>query len=281
MKGWQHTEWGDQFDVDVKLEKANPDEYDGLLLPGGVMNPDKLRTEPRVQRFVRAFFEAGKPVASIRHGPWTLIDAEVVKGRTLASYPSFRRDLENAGADWVDEEVVVDNGLVTSRKPDDIPAFNRKMLEEFAEGRHEGQRENVAPRQREGVTSGDASLSRTSDENTGRGRVTETVSCHCGRCSWRAAFSPRPEARSRPRRAAGCPLGRRLRSQGMWRHINLPPVAEGPSAPCAGVLPAVRLLTFRDVCGMLVSPARTFRISRLGWPPPWVSSKRSLLFSEV
>ncbi|HEX3871609.1 MAG TPA: type 1 glutamine amidotransferase domain-containing protein [Pirellulales bacterium] len=136
VKGWQHTEWGDEFPVDVPLGKANPDDYDALVLPGGVMNPDKLRTNIDALQFVRAFFEAGKPVAAICHGPWTLIDAGVVKGRRMTSYHSIQSDLRNAGAQWVDEEVVVDNGLVTSRQPDDIPAFNRKMIEEIKEGVH-------------------------------------------------------------------------------------------------------------------------------------------------
>lgn len=136
VKGWNHTEWGDTFAVDVPIDDADPDDYDALLLPGGVMNPDKLRRDERVQRFVRAFFEEGKPVAAICHGPWTLIDAGVVKGRHLTSYHSIQMDLKNAGAEWVDEEVVVDRGLVTSRKPDDLPAFDAKMIEEFAEGRH-------------------------------------------------------------------------------------------------------------------------------------------------
>jgi protease I len=144
VKGWKHTDWGDVFPVDVKLEDADSDDYDALLLPGGVINPDKLRLVPEAISFVRKFFEEGKPVAAICHGPWTLIDAEVVKGRTVTSWPSLRRDLENAGAEWVDREVVVDQGLVTSRKPDDIPAFNRKMIEEFAEGRHAGQTAGVS-----------------------------------------------------------------------------------------------------------------------------------------
>ena len=134
VKGWNHTDWGDKFPVDVGLDKADPDDYDALLLPGGVMNPDKLRRNEHALRFVRAFFDSGKPVAAICHGPWTLIDAGVVKGRNLTSYESIQTDLKNAGAKWVNEEVVVDEGLVTSRKPDDIPAFNRKMIEEFAEG---------------------------------------------------------------------------------------------------------------------------------------------------
>jgi protease I len=140
IKGWQHTDWGDEFPVDVTLEQARADDYDALVLPGGVMNPDKLRRNTAALNFVRAFFDAGKPVAAICHGPWTLIDAGVVRGREMTSYESIQTDLKNAGAKWVDREVVVDNGLVTSRKPDDLPAFCRKMIEEFAEGVHEGQR---------------------------------------------------------------------------------------------------------------------------------------------
>lgn len=140
VKGWQHTEWGDQFPIDVPLDQASADDYDALLLPGGVMNPDHLRRNQQALQFVRSFFAAGKPVAAICHGPWTLIDAGLVNGRKLTSYESIQSDLKNAGAQWVDQEVVVDQGLVTSRKPDDIPAFNRKMIEAFAEGRHEKQR---------------------------------------------------------------------------------------------------------------------------------------------
>ena len=140
ITAWAEDDFGDSFNVDVRLEDANPDDYDGLLLPGGVMNPDKLRMEPAAVAFVRAFFEAGKPVAAICHGPQILIDADVLRGRKLTSYPSIKRDLMNAGAEWVDEEVVVDQGLVTSRRPADIPRFNEKMIEEFAEGIHAGQR---------------------------------------------------------------------------------------------------------------------------------------------
>jgi len=136
VKGWNHTDWGETIAVDTHLDQANAEDYDALLLPGGVMNPDHLRRNEKVQQFVRAFFDAGKPVAAICHAPWTLIDAGVVLGRTLTSYPSIQMDLKNAGANWVDREVVVDHGLVTSRKPDDIPAFNRKMIEEIAEGIH-------------------------------------------------------------------------------------------------------------------------------------------------
>jgi protease I len=139
IKGWKHTEEGDSFAVDATLDEADPHHYDALVLPGGVMNSDKLRRDPKVQQFVRSFFEEGKPVGAICHGPWTLIDAGVVKGRKVTSYETIQTDLENAGASWVDEEVVVDNGLVTSRNPDDIPAFNRKLIEEIAEGRHAGQ----------------------------------------------------------------------------------------------------------------------------------------------
>jgi len=138
IKGWKHTEWGDSFAVDATLDDADPRHYDALVLPGGVMNPDKLRRDPKVQQFVRSFFEEGKPVGAICHGPWTLIDAGVVKGRKVTSYETIQTDLKNAGANWVDQEVVVDNGLVTSRKPDDLPAFNRKLIEEIAEGRHAG-----------------------------------------------------------------------------------------------------------------------------------------------
>jgi protease I len=136
VKGWRHVEWGDELPVDVPLAHANVDDYDALVLPGGVMNPDKLRVIPDMQQLVRSFFAAGKPVAAICHGPWSLIDAGVVEGRTVTSWPSLERDLVNAGAHWVDQEVVVDAGLVTSRKPDDLPAFNAKVIEEIAEGAH-------------------------------------------------------------------------------------------------------------------------------------------------
>jgi protease I len=144
VKAWQHTDWGDQFKVDVTLSQANPDDYDALVLPGGVMNPDHLRQNTQAIDFVRAFVQAGKPIAAICHGPWTLIDAGAVKGREMTSYPSIQTDLKNAGARWVDREVVTDNGLVTSRKPDDLPAFNRKMIEEFAEGIHRRQGQMAA-----------------------------------------------------------------------------------------------------------------------------------------
>lgn len=137
VRGWNHTEWGDEVPVDVPLPEADCSDFDALLLPGGVLNPDKLRLNPKAIDFIRAFFDQKKPVAAICHGPWTLINAGVVRGRTLTSYPSLAVDLKNAGANWIDREVVVDNGLVTSRNPGDIPAFNSKMVEEFSEGIHE------------------------------------------------------------------------------------------------------------------------------------------------
>ena len=139
IQGFEHLDKADTFGVDRTAEEASADDYDGLVLPGGVANPDALRVDQDAVRFVRAFFEAGKPVAAICHAPWTLIEADVVKGRTLTSWPSLRTDIRNAGGNWVDEEVHVDEGLVTSRKPDDLPAFNAKMIEEFAEGKHEQQ----------------------------------------------------------------------------------------------------------------------------------------------
>jgi protease I len=141
LRGWDESDYGDEFDVDVKLDEARADDYDALLLPGGVLNPDKLRREPAAVEFVRSFFQAGKPVAAICHGPQMLIEADVVRGRKLTSFPSVKTDLINAGSDWVDQPVVTDRGLVTSRKPDDIPQFNEKMIEEFAEGVHSAQRE--------------------------------------------------------------------------------------------------------------------------------------------
>jgi protease I len=139
VKGWEHTKWGQEFPVDVAIDQANASNYDALLLPGGVMNPDKLRTNKKAVHFVQSFFDQKKPVAAICHGPWILVEANVVKGRKVTSYPSIQTDLKNAGANWVDQEVVVDQGLVTSRKPDDLPAFNRKLVEEIAEGQHQRQ----------------------------------------------------------------------------------------------------------------------------------------------
>ena len=141
IQAFNHLDKGDTFTPDKTVGEANPDDYDGLVLPGGVANTDQLRTDTDAVQFVRAFFEAGKPVGAICHAPWTLINADVVDGRTLTSWPSLQTDLRNAGAEWVDEEVVVDEGFVTSRKPDDLDAFCDKIVEEFAEGVHEGQRE--------------------------------------------------------------------------------------------------------------------------------------------
>ena len=143
IQGFNHYDKGDEIPVDRTIEEASAEEYDALLLPGGVGNPDVLRMDENVVSFVRAFFEQGKPVAAICHGPWTLVEAGVVRNRTLTSWPSIQTDIRNAGGTWVDEEVHVDQGLVTSRKPDDIPAFNAKMIEEFAEGKHAEQRERT------------------------------------------------------------------------------------------------------------------------------------------
>ena len=139
VRGWNFTEWGDDFSVDVRLERAEPQDFDALLLPGGVMNPDALRTQPKAVEFVKAFFDAKKPVAVICHGPWTVIEAGAARGRRIASWPSLKTDLRNAGAEWVDEEVVVDGNVVSSRQPDDIPAFNREMLQLFSRARREAQ----------------------------------------------------------------------------------------------------------------------------------------------
>ncbi|HEY0390596.1 MAG TPA: type 1 glutamine amidotransferase domain-containing protein [Solirubrobacterales bacterium] len=144
VQAFNHLDKGDTFTPDRAVGDAEANEYDGLVLPGGVANPDQLRTKPEAVEFVRAFFAAGKPVGVICHGPWTLIEADVLHGRTITSWPSLQTDLRNAGAEWVDEEVHVDQGLVSSRKPDDLEAFNAKIVEEFAEGVHAGQRESVA-----------------------------------------------------------------------------------------------------------------------------------------
>jgi protease I len=140
VQGWNHFDKGERFNVDVNLDEAKPEDFDALLLPGGVANPDQLRANPKAVQFARHFAERGKPIGVICHGPWTLIEAGVVKGRTMTSWPSLKTDLANAGAKWVDQEVVVDKGLVSSRKPADIPAFTRKLIEEIREGRHAGER---------------------------------------------------------------------------------------------------------------------------------------------
>ena len=137
VQAFNHLDKGSTYKVDETLEQAAPDDFDGLVLPGGVANPDQLRTDRRATAFIQRIFGAGKPVGVICHGPWTLVEADLVRGRTLTSWPSLQTDIRNAGGDWVDEEVVVDQGLVSSRKPDDLPAFCAKIVEEFAEGTHE------------------------------------------------------------------------------------------------------------------------------------------------
>jgi len=144
VQSWSGDDYGAPVEVDLPLDEARAEEFDALLLPGGVMNPDTLRTKPRAVELVRAFLDAGKPVAAICHGPWLLVEADVVRGRRVTSYKSIKTDLINAGAEWVDEAVVVDQGLVTSRHPDDIPQFNEKMLEEFCEGVHAGGKRNTS-----------------------------------------------------------------------------------------------------------------------------------------
>jgi protease I len=144
VKAWQHDHWGDAFDVQKTADQLNTADYDALLLPGGVMSPDKLRRDSHVIQFIRGMFQQGKPIAAICHGPWTLAEANIIRGTRMTSYPSIQTDLKNAGANWVDEAVVTDDGIVTSRQPDDIPAFNRKMIEEFAEGIHQRQTQPAA-----------------------------------------------------------------------------------------------------------------------------------------
>jgi len=139
IQGFNHYDKADEFKVDRTVEEARADDYDALVIPGGVGNPDTMRTDENAVQLVRDFFEQGKPVGVICHGPWMLVEAGVVRGRKVTSWPSLQTDIRNAGGNWVDEEVVVDQGLVTSRKPDDLPAFNKKIIEEFAEGRHEEQ----------------------------------------------------------------------------------------------------------------------------------------------
>lgn len=137
IKAWDEGNWSNEYKVDKTLDSVSANEYNALVLPGGVINPDKLRIEEDAITFIKDFFKQSKPVASICHGPWSLINADVVKGRTMTSYPSIKKDLINAGANWEDKEVVVDQGLVTSRNPDDLPAFNSKLIEEIKEGKHD------------------------------------------------------------------------------------------------------------------------------------------------
>jgi len=139
IKGWNHSDWGEKVAVDLSLDNAKPDDFDALVLPGGVMNPDRLRSDQKAVQFVKSFVADQKPIAAICHGPWTLIEANAVRNRRMTSWPSLQTDLRNAGAHWVDQQVVVDGGILTSRKPDDIPAFNDKMLELFASRRTESE----------------------------------------------------------------------------------------------------------------------------------------------
>jgi protease I len=143
IQGFNHYDKADTFKVDKTVEEVSASDYDGLVQPGGVGNPDTLRGDENAVAFVREFFEQGKPVAVICHGPWMLVEAGVVHGRKVTSWPTLQTDIRNAGGNWVDQEVVVDNGLVTSRKPDDLPAFNKKMVEEFAEGKHGQQKPSI------------------------------------------------------------------------------------------------------------------------------------------
>jgi protease I len=143
IQAFNHLDRGDTFKVDRTVADATPSDYDGLVLPGGVANPDLLRMDEDAVAFIRGFFEQGKPVAAICHAPWTLVEADVLRGRRITSFPSLRTDIRNAGGNWVDEEVVVDEGLVSSRRPDDLPAFCAKLVEELCEGTHEGQRQSV------------------------------------------------------------------------------------------------------------------------------------------
>jgi len=146
IHAWQHDHWGDEVRVDIPLSRANANDFDALFIPGGVMSPDRLRMDDRAVQFTRTFFDEGKPVAALCHGPWMLVEADVVDGRDVTSWPSLETDLENAGANWVDRPVVADQGLVTSRKPDDIPAFDEAMIQHFAEGKTTaGQRESTTP----------------------------------------------------------------------------------------------------------------------------------------
>lgn len=137
VRAWDHDDWGQEFEVDETLDTANPNDFTALLLPGGVMNPDHLRMDERAVRFVRQMVRSGKPVAAICHAPWLLVEADVVRGKRLTSYPSLKTDIENAGGEWLDQEVIVTEGIVTSRNPNDLPAFNKKMLEVFREGQHD------------------------------------------------------------------------------------------------------------------------------------------------
>jgi protease I len=154
LRGWKLKDWGDEVAVDQALDDADPKDYDALVLPGGVLNPDSLRMQPKAVAFVQAFFDAAKPVAAICHGPWSVVECGAARGRRMTSWPSLKTDIRNAGAQWVDEEVVVDGNLITSRKPDDIPAFNREIIELFSRARPEtraGTAQSAADRPRPGA----------------------------------------------------------------------------------------------------------------------------------
>lgn len=140
VRGWNFTEWGEEFPVDIQLDEANPNDFDAIHLPGGVLNPDKLRMQPKAVAFAKHFFDSGKPVAVICHGPWTVIEAGAAKGRRIASWPSLKTDLRNAGAEWVDQQAVTDGNMVSSRNPDDIPAFNRAMIDLFSKSAGQSRR---------------------------------------------------------------------------------------------------------------------------------------------
>ena len=152
IQGWNHDKKGKKFKIDKTVDEVTAEDYDGIVLPGGVMNPDALRTSDQAVDFVRDFYKQGKPIAAICHGPWMLVEADICEGRTLTSWPSLKTDIRNAGGNWVDEELVVDDGIVTSRKPDDLPAFCPKIVEEFAEGQHE--RQEPSPVERHAVGAG-------------------------------------------------------------------------------------------------------------------------------
>jgi protease I len=158
IKGWLHGDWADTVAVDLTVDKASAADYDALLLPGGVINPDKLRMCEEAMAFVREFADAGKPIGAICHGPWSLVEIDAVDGRNVTSWPAIRTDIENAGGIWVDEEVVVDRGMVTSRKPDDIPAFNEKLIEEIGEGVHKRSQPTIAEVKEEMAREREASM---------------------------------------------------------------------------------------------------------------------------
>jgi protease I len=145
VRGWNHHEWGEEVEVDQLLETADPRNYDALVLPGGVMNPDALRMQPKAVAFVKSFFDAGKPVGAICHGPWTVVESGAAKGHRMTSWPSLQTDIRNAGAEWLNQEVVVDDNLVTSRKPEDIPAFNREIISLFARSARHSSSEQELP----------------------------------------------------------------------------------------------------------------------------------------